>query len=160
MSMKTLWSALPLFVFWLILTASLAPADLVTGAVLAMLLGWWASRALWCDGDEPVLAPRQVLRFCLYLPWLVKQIVVAAVGVAEKVLDPRMPIDPVMIVHHTPLQRTVSRVMFANSITLTPGTLTADLDGTQYTVHCLSEDFATDIENGDMESRIRRVFEE
>jgi multicomponent Na+:H+ antiporter subunit E len=54
----------------------------------------------------------------------------------------------------------VSRVAFANSITLTPGTLTLDVDEGTFTVHCLSPGFATGIENGDMERRIRRVFEE
>ncbi|MDZ4168175.1 MAG: Na+/H+ antiporter subunit E [Coriobacteriia bacterium] len=158
--MKALGAAAPLFVFWLVLTGSLAPADLALGLALSVLLGWWAARALWAAGDEPSLSLKQAVRFCGYLLWLIKEIVVAAVGVAEKVLDPRMPIEPVVVVHHSPLGRTVSRVVFANSITLTPGTLTVDVDESGYTVHCLSEEFATGIENGEMESRIRRVFEE
>lgn len=158
--MKTLSAAAPLLAFWLVLTGSLAATDLAMGVALSLLLGWWAARTLWAAGDEPSLTLAQSGRFLVYLLWLVKEIVVAAVGVAEKVLDPRMPIDPVMIVHQSPLTRPVSRVAFANSITLTPGTLTVDLDASGYTVHCLTEEFATGIENGDMESRIHRVFEE
>ncbi|MDO8987834.1 MAG: Na+/H+ antiporter subunit E [Coriobacteriia bacterium] len=158
--MKTLSAAAPLLAFWLVLTGSLAGSEVVLGIVVSVLLGWWASRVLWAAGDEPSLSVAQAGRFCVYLLWLIKEIVVAAVGVAEKVLDPRMPIDPVVIVHQSPLRRTVSRVAFANSITLTPGTLTIDLDESRYVVHCLSEKFATGIENGDMESRIHRVFEE
>ncbi len=158
--MRTLGAAVPLFAFWLVLTGSLAVGELLTGVGLSLLLGWWAVRALWAAGDEPSLSVAQAGRFCVYLLWLIKEIVAAAVGVAEKVLDPRMPIDPVVIVHRSPLERTVARVAFANSITLTPGTLTVDLDESGYIVHCLCETFATGIENGDMESRIHRVFEE
>jgi len=158
--MKVLSAAGPLFAFWLVLTGSLAPVDVALGIALSLLLGWWAARTLWAAGDEPSLSLPQFGRFLLYLLWLIKEIVVAAVGVAEKVLDPRMPIDPVMIVHQSPLKRPVSRVAFANSITLTPGTLTVDMDESTYTVHCLNEEFAGGIENGDMESRVRRVFEE
>ncbi len=158
--MRTAQAAAPLMVFWVVLTGSLRPVDLVTGVVVSLLLAWWAVSALWRDSEPPQLSARQAFRFCLYLPWLIKEIVVAAVGVAEKVLDPSLPIDPCMIVHNTPLRRPVSRVAFANSITLTPGTLTVDIDGGAYTVHCLSPEFAEGIENGDMEGRIRHVFEE
>lgn len=157
--MKTASATAWLFAFWLVLTGSLALSNIVLGLALCFALGWWAVRVLWARGDEPALTWRQAGRFLLYLPWLLKEIVVAAVGVAEKALDPRMPIDPVVIVHRSGLARTVSRVAFANSITLTPGTLTVDLNGSDYIVHCLSESFANGIENGDMESRVARVFE-
>lgn len=158
--MKTLRAAAPLMLFWLVLTASVRIADVVMGAILSLLLGWWAANALWRDAEPPTLSVRQTWRFCLYIPWLLKEIVVAAVGVAEKVLDPAMPVDPCVIVHRSPLTRSVSRVAFANSITLTPGTLTVDLEDGTFTVHCLAPDFAAGIENGDMERRIHRVFEE
>ncbi len=158
--MKTLRAAVPLMLFWLVLTASVRPVDLAIGVVVSALLGWWAASALWRDAEPPILTLRQSWRFCLYIPWLLKEIVVAAVGVAEKVLDPAMPVDPCVIVHRSPLTRPVSRVAFANSITLTPGTLTLDMEDGAFTVHCLAPDFAAGIENGDMERRIHRVFEE
>lgn len=157
--MKAVRAAVPLMIFWLVLTGSLRPADLAVGAVLSGVLGWWAA-TLWRGAEAPTLGVAQSLRFCLYAPWLIKEIFVAAVGVAEKVLDPAMPVDPCVIVHHSPLKREVARVAFANSITLTPGTLTLDVDEGTFTVHCLSPGFATGIENGDMERRIHRVFEE
>jgi len=158
--MKVLRAAVPLFVFWLVLTGSVKPSDLAAGLVLSGLLGWWAAVVLWPTDDDPTLTPARAGRFVLYVPWLLKEIVVAAVGVAEIVLDPSMPIDPLVIVYHSPVRSTVSRVAFANSITLTPGTLTVDLDGSNYTVHCLNEGFARGVEGGDMDRRIHRVFEE
>lgn len=158
--MKRLGITLGLFGFWLVLTGSLGVFNLALGAVLSVLLGVWAERALWGDSIVSESDPTTAVRFIAYVPWLVKEIVFAAIGVAEKALSPRMPIDPVLIVHHSPLRSTGARVTFANSITLTPGTLTVDLDEGDYVVHCLDEDFATGIESGDMERRIGRVFGE
>ncbi len=158
--MKALRAAVPLFVFWLVLTGSVKPFDLAVGLFLSALLGWWAAVALWPTDDDPSLTPTRALRFALYIPWLLKEIVVAAIGVAEIVLNPRMPVDPLVIVYHSPVHSAVSRVAFANSITLTPGTLTVDVDGSNYTVHCLNEGFAVGVEGGGMDRRIHRVFEE
>lgn len=157
--MRALQSGVLLFGFWLVLTASLAPLDLVIGLALSALLGVWSARFLWSD-DAPVLTPKQALRFLAYVPWLIVEIVKAALGVAEVVLSPRMPIDPRIIGHRVIFGREISAVTLANSITLTPGTLTVDVDGDTTWVHCLSEGFADGIVNGDMERRIIRVFEE
>ncbi|MGB4592831.1 MAG: Na+/H+ antiporter subunit E [Coriobacteriia bacterium] len=158
--MKFAQSATLLMAFWMLLTGSVKPFDLVFGLTLSLLLAWWAVTRLWNDGDAPVLTWRQALRFLAYVVYLIKEIVLAAVGVAGKVLDPRMPIDPVVITHRTRFSRQVSRVALANSITLTPGTLTVDLDGDMYVVHCLNEEFSESISNGEFEGRIKRVFEE
>lgn len=146
--------------FWLVLTGSLKPLDLVFGVAVSLLLAWWAVGTLWTKADAPTLTWRQALRFVYYLAYLIKEIVLAAIGVAEKVLDPRMPIAPVMITHRTRFAREVSRIALANSITLTPGTLTVDVDGDTFVVHCLNEEFAGSIVNGEFEGRIKRVFEE
>lgn len=157
--MRTAQASVTLFIFWLVVTGSVAPVDLVVGALLSILLGWWAAHMLWND-DAPTLSARQFGRLALYFVWLLKEIIVAAVYVAEKVLDPRMPIRPVIITHRTSMRRDVSRVAFANSITLTPGTLTVDVDENTFTVHCLNEEFADSIASGALERRINRVFEE
>lgn len=157
--MRALQSGVLLFGFWLVLTGSFAPLDLAIGLMLSALLGVWSARFLW-DDDAPVLSARQALRLLAYMPWLIVQIVKAALGVAEVVLSPRMPIDPRIIGHRAVFRRPISAVTLANSITLTPGTLTVDVDGDTTYVHCLSEGFADGIVNGDMERRIIRVFEE
>ncbi len=157
--MKVLRAALPLFLFWLAITGSTQPADLAIGAALCVLLGWWSSAFLWPE-DAPVLTARQTGRFLIYLLHLVVSIVQAAIQVAEVVLDPRMPIQPVLISHRTSFKRDISRIAFANSITLTPGTLTVDIDGDTFLVHCLAERFADEIASGELERRISRAFEE
>lgn len=148
-----------LFGFWLVLAGTATPLDIAVGAPVALLLGWWAARFLWPE-DAPALSARQAVRFALYVPRLLGQVVRAAFQVAEVVLDPRLPLEPVTTWHRTSFSRTVTRTAYANSITLTPGTLTVDLDGDAFFIHCLAERFADDIATGELERKISRVFEE
>jgi len=158
--MKALRTTLPLFAFWLAISGSLALVEIAMGALLSVALGAWAARFLWSAAEAPTLTLRQSGRFVLYVGYVLRSIVVAAIGVAEVVLDPRMPIEPVLITHRTSFTRDVSRVAFANSITLTPGTLTVDVEGNAFLIHCIAERFADDIASGDLERRVARVFEE
>ncbi len=157
--MKTVQATLSLFAFWLLLTGSIAPGDIVLGLALSALLGYLTARLLW-SSDAPTLSLRQTGRLVLYIPRLIVSIVKSALQVAEVVLDPRMPIKPVMVGHRTSFAREVSRVAYANSITMTPGTLTVDIEEETFHLHCLDERFATDIASGDLEQRIARIFEE
>lgn len=147
-----------LFLFWLILTGSFHPVDLAVGLLLSVVLGGWALY-LFRDAGAPVISPGQVLALLLYLGTLVRMIVAAAMQVARLVLDPGLPVHPVTITHRTRLTREVSRVALANSLTLTPGTLTVDMEGDLLHVHCLEPRFAELLETGELERRIARVFE-
>jgi multicomponent Na+:H+ antiporter subunit E len=146
------------FVFWLVISASLHPVDLLLGAALSGALGWWSVRFLWA-GDAPLVPPRQLLALLRFLSGYSGQVLLAALHVARVVLDPRLPVRPVMVVCRTGLERHVSRIAFAHAVTLTPGTLTVDMDGGTFLIHCLDEDFARQIQSGALERRIARVFE-
>lgn len=148
-----------LAVFWLVITGSLRPFDLVAGAVLCSAVAYWADRVLWRNEPEPLTA-RAWLRMPLYLLWLIKEIVVAALYVAERVLDPKLGIAPVIHTHRVHFDSDTARVAFANSITLTPGTITVDVTGDTFVIHCLHESFSDRISSGDLERRIARTFEE
>lgn len=158
--MKALQAWLWLAGFWLVLAGAPSATTTLAGLVAAAGLAVWAAFRLWADDDAPVLSARQWLRFGAYCIRLVRDIVAAAILVAEKVLDPRMPIAPVLVVHRARFGRQVSRIALANSITLTPGTLTVDVDGDEFVIHCLAEEFSAEIRDGTFERRIRRVFEE
>lgn len=146
------------FAFWLVISGSLAPADLLLGSALSLLLGWWSARFLWA-GHAPQLSARQLLALLGYLLLFSGEIFRSAVHVARVVIDPRLPIEPQLIICRTGLQREISRVAFAHSVSLTPGTLTVDMDGGTFLVHCLDEESAARIVSGALERRIARVFE-
>jgi len=97
-------------------------------------------------------------RMVTYLPWLLLAIVRANLQVAWIVLHPRPPINPVIIRFSAPLPSDVAQVTLAQSITLTPGTVTIDLDGNNYTVHALTPDSAEDLLNGTMQAKVEKAF--
>lgn len=154
-----MWSAsIAVFVFWLVISASLAPADLALGAALSLLLGWWSARFLWA-GRAPRMSLRQLLALLPFLAGLGGQVFLSALHVARVVLDPRLPISPQLIVCRTALRRQVSQVAFAHSVSLTPGTLTVDVDGGTFLVHCLDDASARQLLGGELERRVAHVFE-
>lgn len=146
------------FAFWLVVSASLAPVDLLLGAMLSALLGWWSIAFLW-SRDAPGLSPRQLLALLRYLAAFAVTVFRAALHVARVVLDPALPIEPRLVVCHTRLQQRASRIAFALSVTLTPGTLTVDIDGAAFLVHCLDDESSRRLLGGELERRVARVFE-
>jgi multicomponent Na+:H+ antiporter subunit E len=141
-------------VLWLALSGSVAPLHLALG-VLSSAAVAWMNRDLVTAGP----AARTVSRFLGYLPWLLKEIVVANLQVVRIVLDPRLPVDPVVVRFDTMLASDLARTTFANSITLTPGTVTLDVDGRQFAVHAVTRAMAG-LAGGPMERRIAAVFGE
>jgi multicomponent Na+:H+ antiporter subunit E len=142
------------FAFWLALSGSTAPLSLALGALSSAAVAW-ANR----DLELVSLVVRVAPGFLAYLPWLLKEIAVAGIQVARLVLDPRLPVDPVVVRFDTTLAGDLARTTFANSITLTPGTVTLDVDGPTFVVHALTRGMA-DLPGGAMERRITAVFQD
>ena len=104
------------------------------------------------DEAEPVhLVPRAVV----YLPWLVKEIFKSNIDVARRVLTPGRPrISPRIIEAATTQHSDLGRVIYANSITLTPGTVSVRVHGTSITVHAIADDVADGLLEGGMDRQV------
>jgi multicomponent Na+:H+ antiporter subunit E len=97
------------------------------------------------------------LRALAYVPWLLWEIIKANIDVARRILDPRLPISPRIIKVRAGQRHDITRVIYANSITLTPGTVSVDTDGDEITIHALTEEAARAVETGDMDRRVSRL---
>jgi multicomponent Na+:H+ antiporter subunit E len=141
------------FALWLVLSGHPTPLHLVQGALSAALVAY-----LNRDLETLSVFLRSSPRFVAYIPWLLKEIVVANVQVVRIVLHPRLPVDPSVVRVRTRLTSDLALTTFANSITLTPGTITVDVEGSEFVVHALTrqgpEAFAG------MERRVAAVFGE
>lgn len=154
-----------LFAFWLALSGRFEPKFLVIGAlsiVVVLVLNRDIFRLLPVSERGGVLRAMLVTgwRWLAYLAWLLYSIVVANVQVAYLVLHPRMPIDPVLLQFRVPWRGAATQVVLANSITLTPGTVTVDLRDGQYTVHTLAPSLAQPLASGETQRRVATVFGE
>ena len=96
-------------------------------------------------------------RILFYWPWLLWEIAKANVAVARIILHPALPIAPVMLKAPTSQRSELGQVIYANSITLTPGTVSVDVEESAIHVHCLNRDLAASIESGDMDRRVSKV---
>jgi len=141
------------FGLWLVLSGHPTPLHVAQGVLVAGLVAW-----LNRDIEAVSASVRCAPRFLAYLPWLLKEIVVANIQVVRVVLAPRLPADPVLLRFPTRLTGDLAVTTFANSITLTPGTITVDVEGAELVVHALTaqtpESFAG------MERRVAEVFGE
>jgi len=93
----------------------------------------------------------------LYAPWLVWQVFKANVDVARRILSPRLPISPRVIRVKATQASDLGRVIYANSITLTPGTVSLSLEGDEIVVHALTREAAEELESGKMDRRVSRT---
>jgi multicomponent Na+:H+ antiporter subunit E len=101
----------------------------------------------------------KAMRFIVYFPWLMWQIVLANFHVVRMVLQPSK-IKPHIIKFDAKLKDDLARVLLGNSITLTPGTITMAIDDDEFVVHALDQQVADDLLTGEMEKRVARVFYE
>jgi multicomponent Na+:H+ antiporter subunit E len=98
-------------------------------------------------------------RVLFYIPWLIWQIVVASLQVAAVVLNPKMPIDPALLRFKTKFPNTSARVILGNSITLTPGTITIQINGDEFLVHALMDVSYGAIEEGQLPIEVAKLYE-
>jgi multicomponent Na+:H+ antiporter subunit E len=122
------------FAIWLLLTWSVEPAALLAGLIFSLLVSVLLSRT-FPDRLERFLDPRRWFWLLVYIPYFFYYCVKANVDVAYRVLNPDMPIRPGIVKVRTELKTDIGKTMLANSITLTPGTLTVDIDGQDLYIH-------------------------
>lgn len=153
----------PLFFgLWVILSGRFDAFHLGLGVVSCAGVAWFSGGLLFPPRPGPGGLNRQVWRFTLYIPWLIWEIFKANTHLLYLTFHPRTRrvIDPHMIRFHCDLTRDLSLVTMANSITLTPGTITvrASEDG-DFLVHAIDTHSGEGLP-GEMERRVKRIFEE
>ena len=151
------------FLIWLVVTWTFDAGSLATGAVASIALGW-AFRRFEMEEMRVLLVPRRLFWILAYVPVLFLYIVRSNLDVAYRVIHPKLPIRPGITKARTKLTSTPARVLLANSVTLTPGTMSVDLVGDVLYVHRIyvpeeDPDGATQRELAPFESLLRRIFE-
>ena len=108
--------------------------------------------------DNESISLSILLRFLGYSPWLLKEICKSNLNVARIILTPSLPISPTMAEFQALQKTDLGRVMYANSITLTPGTITTDVNGCDLKIHALTwEDVEGRQEECEMNMRVSWV---
>jgi multicomponent Na+:H+ antiporter subunit E len=143
-----------LFLFWLGLSGYFK-VFLLSCGVLSTIAVLYAGRRLRLIDSESY--PSHLFRAALtYWPWLLWEIAKAGWAVTKAVLRPKLDISPTMTRVLATQTSPECIATYANSITLTPGTITTFVDGNILTVHALERGGAIDLEDGGMDARVTR----
>ena len=141
-----------LFFFWLALTFPLKKEEIFLGGFVSFVLALFLNK-LYLNLELPFLSFRRVYFFFIYLIVLFKEITKANLDVAYRVIHPRMPIKPGIVIIKTNLKQNIAKLILANSITLTPGTFTLDIKEDKLLIHWI------DVKSSELKEASRIVGE-
>jgi multicomponent Na+:H+ antiporter subunit E len=141
--------------FWLVLSGHYTPLLLVLGAGSVGLVVWLVHRMGIVDHESVPLRPAP--RLPRYFWWLAGEILRSSVSVTRQVWSPRRALRPAVGVVPTPGLPELSQVIYANSITLTPGTLSLRVDDDGIEVHSLDPAGLRELRAGGMRDRVRKL---
>ena len=146
-----------LFLFWLLLSGHYDLFHIAIGFFCCLLISYTSSDLLFVHvgtDDTHMIIPRLLT----YIPWHLYQIIISNIYLAKLVFSPLSRLNPRILSYQSKLTNGLALVTFANSITLTPGTITIDLDEGTFYVHAIDDKVADDLLSGEMEDRIDKVF--
>lgn len=159
--MKRLGPAIGLFIlllaFWIALTGTFDPATVVIGAGASALVVWFNADSLFQKDEVAKRSFKTVGRMLRVMAIVLFEVVKSNIHVAKIVLSKKMPIDPGFVKVRNPLKRAWNQTLYANAITLTPGTLTVDMDQEHILVHGLVKSEVAGLEESKMERAFRAL---
>jgi len=132
--MKWLLCLLMVFAVWMLLFWSIDPWVIGTGAFFSLIIGSLLG-AVFPEEMQKFLNPARWFFFAIYLPYFLFYCIRANLDVMFRVVHPDVPIRPGIVKVHTTLSSSMGKTFLANSITLTPGTLTVDIHGADLYIH-------------------------
>jgi multicomponent Na+:H+ antiporter subunit E len=150
------------FVLWLALSSKLDLPELVCGGLVCLIISLFGAH-IYSKLGFPPLSIKMVLFFLVYIIVLFWEIIKANFDVAYRVIHPKMPIKPGIVVIKTRLKSDIAKMILANSITLTPGTFTLDVIGDELLIHWINVktediDEATNMIGYRFEKYLRVIF--
>ena len=154
--MQTIILFLALLILWLLWSGIFSPLMIFLGFMSCVLTIWLVKRLDTVDHESvPIQLGFGILA---YWAWLMKEIVMSSLQVSRIILSPRIRISPTIVKVKAKSRGSVGWVLFANSITLTPGTVTIDIDEKGVlSVHGITRDTADGVLTGDMNDRVANL---
>ncbi len=140
-----------LFLFWLILSATLDLVIIVTGLLASLLVVFYNYDLIFNPLEATRLTLKTIKRLIVLFFVLIMNIVKSNIEVAKIVLSPKMKIDPGFVSIRQPLKKELNQAFYANAITLTPGTLSIDCSNNEIIVHGLVQSQVKGIEGSSLE---------
>ena len=146
-----------LFLFWLILMGRVTTEIVIFGIGLTVLTGIMMYVLFGYTPKKEIRYLIRVPLFVVYIFVLIREIIIANINVMQVITNKEIKIEPTLVTFRSGLRTGFGRFMLANSITLTPGTISVNVKGDVFTVHCLSTAFLDVSENSPFITYIKRL---
>ena len=151
----TIFLSLSLTVFWLLNSGHNTALMLLLGAISIALVLYIAHRMDVVDHEaQPLHLTRKLPAFCA---WLIKEIILTNLLVVKHIWLGNKTISPTLKTIKASQKTDIGKVIYANSITMTPGTVTVSLEGDQFMVHALLSESIEELEAGEMDRRVTQL---
>lgn len=134
-----------LLILWIVFNGNLTLEIVLFGMLFAALIYLFSCKFLDFSVKKDIMMVKKLGYFFEYVGVLIVEIIKANFATIKLVLSNRYDIDPVLVTFDVHFKTEIAKVLFANSITLTPGTITAEINEDTYTVHALDETFTRGI---------------
>ncbi len=136
-----------LFLLWILLNGRVTADVIASGIAVAFLACLFCRKYMGYHWQKDRIMMKKAGKLARYTLTLVWEMILANIQVIKLVLSPRINIRPCIIHFQPPIKSTFARVLLANSITLTPGTITGILTDKGYSVHALTPEIAKSVED-------------
>ncbi len=159
--LSLLLSFLSLMAFWLIMSGFFDILHISYGIVsvaVVLAVNFKLKTHRFFEDEMDDLLHLRFGNVIVYIPWILLQILKSGFHVAFIILRPSTPVQPALLKFRVDLPSAHAKMILGNSITLTPGTLTIDIKGNEFTVHALSEASYAGIVNDAMPRKVRGLF--
>lgn len=124
--------------FWLLLSGKFDLFHIFAGIVSSLVVALFSGKLILSNPTDRGGIVFEIFRFVHYTIWLIYQIFISGIDVTKRVFKVKMPINPGIIKCRPKLKSDVALTILANSITLTPGTMTLDISDGEIFIHCLA----------------------
>lgn len=142
---------------WIIFNGQFTWEIFFIGAVISALLYWFVCKFLDYSPKKDLLVLCNIGRLARYIVTLICEIVKANAKVIFYIMTSKYEVEPKLVRFRTDLKQAGSRAVLANSITLTPGTITVSLEGSEYLVHCLDKEMAEGMEDSAFVRQLKKI---
>ncbi|MDE6972522.1 MAG: Na+/H+ antiporter subunit E [Lachnospiraceae bacterium] len=145
------------FLIWIIFNGQFTWEIAAFGVVISGAMYWFICRFMNYKPRMDVVLCKKFFLILQYIFVLIKEIIKANFAVIKMIMSSRYELEPVVVRFRTDLKTAPARILLANSITLTPGTITVSLEENEYVVHCLDKELAKGINNSLFVTLLKRL---
>ncbi len=147
------------FALWIIFNGRITFEILWMGAVISAVVYAFICKFMDYSVKKDIYMVKRIVFFLKYFAVLIWEIVKANVDTMKLILSRRYIAEPVVVKFKSDLKTEMANVLLANSITLTPGTITVSLKENEFVVHCLDKDFSEGLDNSVFVKMLRQLEE-